>query len=328
MLLRLIERAGMAAAMSCTVALPLSLLLGWRGSDATEPALLCITLGLLAGIAWGATELPTILEAAMEADRQLQWADLLGSAWLLRARPDDPWRRMVLNDADRRCRGLSPSSIFLRRLTPRTWSGIVLALTLTLALSAWIGSPAASLAHDARPAGDVGSTQTPDRGDRPLLAPIPLGMRPSAAPPDGQDAASDRATPPVPDRADNTTAASRSGDVPDLKAASSDGQGGALGRTNPRFPDHESPRVGDTPGETPSVGGKLPGGNAPSSADGTIGAQTSGGAVSSTLKQAPENVPWTMQSWPGAADAAQQAVAAGRVPPACRDLIREYFQRN
>ena len=149
-LLRLIERVGVAVAISAAVALPLIGLIAWRGAGAMLPTLLCLGLGVLAGIAWGVSSAPSMLEAALEADRQLQWADLLASALFLRAAPSDQWRRAVLVDADRRCSGLSPSTVLLRRLTPQAWSGIALSITLVLALSAWVGLPTDSLAHDAR----------------------------------------------------------------------------------------------------------------------------------------------------------------------------------
>ena len=122
--------------------------MAWRRLD--DSGTVCLALGMVAGIGWCATRIPTPLEAALEADRQLQWADLLGTAFLLRANPNDPWQRMVLVTADRRCRGLSPSSILLRRVSPRAWSGIAPVLAVTLTLSALIGSPATSLARDAR----------------------------------------------------------------------------------------------------------------------------------------------------------------------------------
>jgi hypothetical protein len=329
MLLRVVERMGVAAAMSCAVALPLILLFGWHGTGALEPALLCIALGTLAGIAWGASESPTLLEAAMEADRQLQWDELLGSAWLVRSKPQDPWRQMVLADANRRCHGLSPASMFLRRLTPRAWSAIALSLTLTIAISAWIGSPAASLARDQQSSVAIGLIQNPAAGDRPLLAPVSLqGTRPSAAPPDGVDTASQSSTPAASDRGDDGAAISLHDNFSEKETASSDGQGRSLGRTNPKTPGKQTLRVGDASGTTPGIEGKLAGGNAPSVADATPGGKISGGTVTSTVKRIAGNLPWTMQTWSGAADAAQRAIAVGTVPPACRDLVRDYFQRD
>jgi hypothetical protein len=327
MLLRLIEHMGIAVAISCAAALPLIFLLAWHGAGSMMPVVLCVALGIVAGIAWGATRIPTVLEAALEADRQLQWADLLGSALLLRAAPDDPWRRAVLVAADRRCRGLSPSSIFLGRLSPRTWSGIALSLVLTLGLSALIGSPTNSLAHDVRSSAIADSTQNRDPGNQLLLSPLPIdAARLSAAPPEGQDSMSDSATNPASDRANDTPANS-----PDLFTRgfpSTDGQGGLLGRSRSRSPDQQTFHTAASTGSSLAAHGKPAGGNAAAAADLRIDGETVGGTVAPGARRGPANVPWTASEWPRQAEAAQRAVTNGSLPAPFRDLIRDYFQRN
>jgi len=328
MLLRLIERVGVAVAISCAMALPLILLLAWRGAGSMSPTLLCIALGAFGGIGWAGANIPSPLEAALEADRQLKWGDLLGSAWLLRAMPDDPWRRVVLIDADRRCRGLPLSAIFLRRLTPAAWSGIALALTFTLAVSAWLGSPADSLAREPRPSAEASSAQPQDLGQQPVLAPIPLAnARLSAAPPEGQDPASDGGSVSAPDGDDQNAQAVRAGSS-GKDAAPSDGQGGTLGRSKPKSPAAQDAHAAATPGSIPAANGRPAGGNALSVGDVRAGAGSVAGTVTFSGRRGPINVPWTTSDWPREAEAAQRAIAAGTVPPPFRDLIRDYFQRD
>ncbi len=76
----------------------------------------------------------------MEADGQLNLADLLSTAMLMRrARnpSNDPWNSTLLAMADAKCDQLSPSNVLLRRWTSRRWGGVGLAISLVLTLAAF-----------------------------------------------------------------------------------------------------------------------------------------------------------------------------------------------
>jgi hypothetical protein len=327
-LLRLFERIGIAIAIACGLALPLMAMLAWHGASATLPVLACIGLGLIGGAAWGVTQIPTMMEAAIEADRQLQWADLLGTALALRGTSGDPWRSAVLVDADRRCSGVSASFLLLRRLGPRAWSGIALLATLVLTLCAWIGSPTPSLAHDAAITSVTSPVGPGDVGNQPLLTPIAINaIRPSAAPPDGEDAAPANQPPAAPDDKSSASAPTPAGDVSDKQNAAADGQGGSLGRS--RFaPSPASPPPDSvTPGRASSADGKHAGGNATSTDDSLPGSATTGGRVGHAAANQHSGVPWT-SDWSAGVEAAGRALTAGEVPPADRELVRDYFQRD
>lgn len=326
--LRLLERVGVAVAMSSAVALPLIGLLAWRGASAMQPTLLCLGLGILGGIAWGASSAPTVLETALQVDRQLDWADLLTSALYLRAAPDDAWRFAVLIDAERRCTGLSPSTIFLRRLSSQAWSGIGLALTLVLALSAWVGLLADSLARDAQALSVSNPAQPPDIAGQPLLAQIPIGARRrSAAPPDGQDTRTGDPSPAAPDHGDGSAPLTQS-QSPAKATTPSDGQGGVLGRTNPRSRGVPPSDSAAAIGSSPAGNGKPTGGNSASIDVVPPGTGAVGGTVTRVSGRPSEIAPWSAAEWPREVEAAQRAISSGEVSPPFRDLVREYFQRD
>src|SRR5579872_2041700 len=106
----LLERTGLGILGACLAALPLVLIVVWRQESAVPLTAAALALGATTGLSWGFLTRPGKLAAALEADRQLRWADLLSSALTVRARAaDDPWALAVLATADARCSGISPS---------------------------------------------------------------------------------------------------------------------------------------------------------------------------------------------------------------------------
>ena len=118
---RLLERTGLGVLGGCAAAALLLPLLLWQDRPAVPAAAGALCLGGALGLLWGVTRRPTLLGAAMEADRQLGLADLLGTATAL-ARggrgTGDPWAGAVLASADARCRELRPRSVLLRGSAP------------------------------------------------------------------------------------------------------------------------------------------------------------------------------------------------------------------
>src|SRR5690349_5671815 len=109
--LHTLEGTGIGVLCGCAAALPLVLILLWRSQPELPLALSALGLGAWAGLMWGVTRRPTRLEAAMEADRQLGLADLLGTARMVAGRDADPWVGAVLAEADARCRQLAPAAV-------------------------------------------------------------------------------------------------------------------------------------------------------------------------------------------------------------------------
>jgi hypothetical protein len=90
--------------------------------------------GALLGIATGWMRRPTMLDSAMQADRQLDMTDLLSTAWSLR-QTDDPWARQVLVCANARCRSMSPAAVLLGRWGKRGWGSVALVSLLLICAS-------------------------------------------------------------------------------------------------------------------------------------------------------------------------------------------------
>src|SRR5947209_3912906 len=81
------------------------LLIAWIFARPALPAVgATLLLGIICGLATGWWRRPSKLDSAIEADRQLNLADLLSTAWLHGRSPRDPWVQTVLNIADARCR--------------------------------------------------------------------------------------------------------------------------------------------------------------------------------------------------------------------------------
>src|SRR5438034_11031607 len=95
--LRAVERMGICVLIACAVLLVLMPSLIWRGQGTLELVGAALGVGALAGVVWGITSRPTRLAAAVEADRQLKWADLLSTALTLRqGGDDDAFSRSIL----------------------------------------------------------------------------------------------------------------------------------------------------------------------------------------------------------------------------------------
>ena len=339
---RAAERTGLGVLAGCAAAGVLLPLLYWGGQGAVVPSLFLLGLGTIAGIAWGIASRPSVLVAAMEADRQLALADLLGTAAACDARPDagdDPWRSTVLAVADDRCRQLAPSQVLLNRFGARAWGGIGLAAALVLTLAGLSGNPADLRATPAR--GTNGATaplalRTADP-QRARTAPA-ADLRPmSRARPDGPSDGGSSERPMTSDRPSpaDTTAGKSNPSAPGRPSAAGDeGVGGGAGRARQSQPPRVSVTASDSSAPVSrapdSTAGQQVGGSGrasaaqPSSRDPADAGGSSAGASAAPTDRVP---PWHSQSWPADRRAAAEALDAGRVPDACRDLVRDYFDR-
>src|SRR5213080_2065274 len=123
-IVRALEAGGIGIACGCAASLLLALCLWWSGRDALVLCIAAIAIGGITGLAWGWLCRPSAMDAAAEADRQLELADLLGSALCSLRYAGDPWHGAVVAVAEQRCAALSPSSVVLHRLGARAWGRI------------------------------------------------------------------------------------------------------------------------------------------------------------------------------------------------------------
>src|SRR5688500_3307713 len=78
--MRILERIGIGILIASIAGAILVPILMWRGQSALTLAMATLAIGAAAGFVWGATRRPSVLQSAMETDRQLGWSDLLGTA--------------------------------------------------------------------------------------------------------------------------------------------------------------------------------------------------------------------------------------------------------
>jgi hypothetical protein len=335
---RVVEHAGLGALAGCagtTLILPLLL---WRGEPTVMPVGALMALGVVAGMGWGVARRPSRLSAAMEADRQLDLHDLLGTA--AGAGPDDgsnPWFRTVLALADEQCRRHTPAQVVLRRYGSRAWGGIGLAASLVLTLAALLSPPGTTPAIASRDPGAAvdRSAANPDHSAE-LPAPAATPRNVVGVPlHESRSLDTDPSTDDELPRRDEARALSGdpSNSTPRSTAASgTDGKGGGAGRARPRV---ASP---DAPSSSPPNRGAAPSGDARANATATGGGSEvpdsspgngdgPGAASGTTIAPSGRVAPWESSSWRADARAAEGALETGRVPDSYRDLVRQFFDR-
>ena len=332
MLVRVAECAGGGALAACAAAAVLVPLLLWQGQPAFVPALFLLALGATAGLGWGVAHRPTRLAAATEADRQLALSDLLGTASAVPHDTADPWLRTVLALADERCRRHAPSQVLLNRFGARAWGGIGLAAALVLTLAALTSHPSGLRAGPSRGGGGrLAATRERERSEAAAALRPPPAARPPLPGPQrpGDAAAQDPMSSPGRTK-ESAEPGGRAAPNGRSSASTDDGRGGGAGRARaPRAADAPSsdsaPRgaARNDPSAPPTTGsGRMPSsGSAPAGPDG-------GGTAAGSGSPPQRLPPWQSDSWPADARAAEDAVTAGRVPDAYRDLVREYFRRD
>ena len=344
---RVLEAAGLGALVGSIIAGVLLPLLAWRAQPALAPALGAIGVGALVGFIWAVGRIPTALAAAAEADRQLGLADLLGTALgvLPRARESDadagaaPWIETVLAAADAVCARHVPSQVILHRLNARAWGGIALAAALVVTVAALVSeSPRAVAGGGAAPSplaqGRVAQPEfsADERGVSAVRSPAPA--RPSRTDPATTErpldtaAGSDAAEPSGPAAPGNAAAARRDAAS---NAGAGDGSSGGRQAATAQLP--MPPRAADAPDSaagprrTPPGTGQT-GGAGVASPAGSSGGDAAAPGVSATGDSPARTPPWHSDTWPADADRAADAINAGHVPAAHRDLVREYFERQ
>ena len=142
-LLRGVEWVGAGLLFGCGGAIVLMPILWWQGQSTFPVALLSLVISTFTGLVIAILRRPTPLDAVMEADGQLNLADLLSTAMLMRRAKNpsnDPWNATLLAIADAQCHQLSPSNVLLRRWTSRRWGGVGLAISLVLTLAAFFNA--------------------------------------------------------------------------------------------------------------------------------------------------------------------------------------------
>ncbi|MGA2443271.1 MAG: hypothetical protein ABSH08_20150 [Tepidisphaeraceae bacterium] len=330
LLMRIAESIAVATAIASAAGLALLPLAWWRGQSALPMASALFLLGLLCGLIRGISRRPTVLQAAVEADRQLDLHELLGTILQLAASPaESAWRESVADFAENQCRllKLKPSAVIVSRLGLRAWAGVGILGALLLT----------SAALTARPANVTAASSS-------ALAYVPAN---SSQPPDAaptniyEEPARTAARPPGPGGTDDDSNRAFPHNRPD------DSTGGSVPRQNPQS--HSSTGISSTPGSglavtaspklspewpqthnvsgDPSHAGRVAAGTGQSDPRASAPGDTNS-TIAASASATANPAPWTTPAWPADAAAAENSITAGRVPNADADLVRDYFQRD
>jgi hypothetical protein len=281
-------------------------------------ALASLALGAIIGLIWTVIHPPIRLTSAMEADRQLESADLLGSALLVAAKSRDPWSEAVMAEADRWCAMHSSSTVLLNRLGARAWGGIGLATALLLVLallpvattSNVAGQSGVSLFADEGPS--LGSQLGQGSPRTPMQQKEPEDLHPSQITAPVEDAQNQE---------QQTSASSRRRPGSDAAA----GRGGGESHSESR--NQRGPTAAQTTGGgvDKSNSGRVAAGAG--SASGGNGSASESGTDASPANNLPGVPPWRSDHWSSDVNRANQAVESGQIPDQYRDMIRGYFDR-
>jgi hypothetical protein len=301
---RVVEFAGIGAASAAAVGLILVPVLVWRAEPATSFAVMLLAIGAVAGALWGATRRPTLLQTAVEADRQLGLHDLLSTALVAQQAGDGAFADVVLAHAESICRTRSPNELIVQRLGGRVWGGIGIVTALLLTISMMSTQPGVTQARSgvnrSNPQTTASNVVEPDSIQQTSTIaahPETAGVSQHQTPDDPGDVSGDG-------HEASAHAQARS-------ATTGDGSGTSAGRTeSAQVPTLQHSAVSRDNAE-----------------------RLSSDAVSSSLPAAPNRPgrgipPWRSSNWSVSRDAAMKDVQSGRTPDAYRDLVREYFSNH
>jgi hypothetical protein len=288
----------------------------WCDESGTRLAYGMLAIGAVTGIIWGFTRRPTRLDAAVEADRQLGFDDLLGTIESLGPGGKSGWGAALLSFAEQRCKWALATDVKVKRVGLRRWSGVgvLIGLLMTLAMFGErtdnTGAAGARLAlagtleeyarSIARGPGDSGVARPPGPG----------GVDPS-----NRGAAEDRTE-------ESDSGLASPGDQASHSAGLSPSVGSGQAQTKNRSTGaRQQIRSGNNvPAHTGSAGAGI--------GESDMNAKLSGQNDSTVAMEASDTAEvaaWKSTDW--AADS-QKTMSVGQVPDEDADLVREFFKRD
>jgi hypothetical protein len=316
--------------LGCLAALPLLAILLWRGMPALNLAIASLSIGALAGLLYGGMTRPTTMAAAMEADRQLEWADLLSSAMSVIERSrEDPWAQVVAQIADACCRTTSPSTVVLNRLGARAWGGIGLASALVIVLGLLPTYAAPTHAGDSRASANNPLAAMENLNQKSHSGTQSFARRTATEQdPDDPRAShmgeSDSQT--KPPSGDANLPANDDRHRPNDTTDPNDAGSGASHSIAPTSTGLNRAQNG-THSMLASRAGKTSGGVGTSSTPRSTGEHATGEAAGTNQAGSKSSAPWQSADWASHSQKAMDALETGRIPDAYRDVVRGYFER-
>lgn len=327
---RCVEGAGIGALIGAAVASATMGLFAWRGvpDDVFAACIVLNLLGLLAGIIVSLRRLPSMLDTAIDVDRQLGTPDLLSSALSMLHRTDftdAAFAETVLAFAEVRVRDVTLARLVARRLGPRAWAAIGLAIAGVFTVAMMTAAPRATQAaaekkpasgSSAAPLGsEISSPSTGTSWVQHGSGRADHVTPSSGGGPDDQGEDSRHA---APDPTSSTDAARH--------MASSDASGPGRGGDDTRRETRDSGLASrpDSSVAPQNPQDHVAGGNGAVSTDAASGSASPGIVRSKIGAQRP---PWHSSSWQTDRARALESLDRGAVPDRYRDLVRDYFTR-
>ena len=337
-LLGFLEKIAISLLCAFTLASAAMLILLWYGSPANAWAVGLTLAGFLAGIVWAIVKKATPLQAAMEMDCQRGLDELLSTAWLLRRAhrsENEAWASAIFAQAEDQCSRITLSSLKLRRYGSRLAGGLALALTAVItlaALSPVSNSLKRATSRDAqtieRQTVNSKTDSVPDRfasaENRPILLPDPDDLASSQL---GQNQEASKPGP-------NPQQAHPNAETEAHENASmtQDGNGGGAGQTHVSQDTAIAPKSNgqnDLSSRPPSNYPNSVAASGMGASNGIVSgdATAHGGSHSAGNAPATRLPPWSSADWPAKLDRAHAALTSGTIPPAYRNLVRNYFSQ-
>jgi hypothetical protein len=319
------ERAGMGLLVGSGIALPVMGVLLMHGQPTMFWLLLLLSGGGVAGAMSSLLRRPSLIQVAVEVDRQLGLEELLSTSLLIgdSASP----ATMAVQAAGESCAaGLSRSALNFRRIGARGWSSVGLSLALVLTLAAFGTGSTALHGATLHPAENQSIASKMLVAEQPLID-LSLAYRRvpgSQDPDDSHSSRSGQAETPLPQK-ENQTEAPRSSERPSAQGIA--GQGAGMSQNTLKQEDaalHTVPADAVVP--RPSERGHLASGPGVSTGDTPPATGTHNTASASSAGGSPvTSPPWQSSAWPKQVETAQRSLSAGEVPASYADLIRNYF---
>jgi hypothetical protein len=324
LLVQIAESIAISIAVASAIGLAVLPILWWRGQSAVPLAIAMLATGCFFGLIWGISRRPSLLEAAIEADTQLNLHDLLGTVMQIDKNPSTlAWQTTIAAFADNRCRTLHPSAIIVSRMGLRGWAGVGIlgALLLTFAL---LTARPATVTAESSVLGYAPVESSPPMDTIPRADDSSTSLsRPPG--PGGPDSNSSRDFPE--NHIDNSMAesipANNSSAPSSTGAGSSPGSGTATAKTP--APPPESPTVPNA-GQPPQHSAAIADGAGMSNSPINVAGENNSKMASPG--PAKRVAPWTSATWTTDSAAATTAISAGQVPEEDTDIVRDYFRRD
>jgi hypothetical protein len=325
--LRVLEGGGVGLLVAGTAAIILFSVKIYRGEAVGAAAGVMALLGGLAGIGWAIWRRPRPIDAALEADRQLQMAELLSTAWVMRIQVyyDKELMAAVLAMADARCGSRDASSVVLGRLGRRAWGSIGLVCALSVVLGLMSVNPIQSRAlAGAAMAGAVANG--PDKQPAGAQAFRAAGLRsePSGAMAVDHPGGDEGGFNPSRNTSSAIEATGQAGR--NTETGNAEGPGAGTGRSQSTGRIEPMVAAGSN-SEPAGQEGVASAGTGATAERATTGNGPAGAMAGSASK--PRVTPvWAAAGWAAAREQAGAAVRSGRVPAEHQDIVSKYFDRD